>query len=574
MENTLPVRNLAKQIRDLKRYGGGPLLLALIVLALLIGFVGFVLSIVDVALVSTKTSSSGIESFNCSSICANLTGPQGERGFNGSNGMNGENGGNGSCLVPCVNGTQGIQGPMGLAGVNGTVGPNGTAGICSQSCYRGNTTFAPFNQTYVIYVDKSGSDTSGSGDPTYPFITVGKAMASILSATQTTPFEIHVGPGIFVESIILLKPWVWVIGAAPGLTVMQPTNVSLDPLWNTTSGSSGFANIELDGATLTLNFQLFVTLTFTRTIYFTNVFIDDGLKFFGQTESDSAILQNCIVNNGVATNGLEFHGGLSIVYSSSLITGNVLVDDLDTTSGQVSFVTFTSNLVSSTSSLILRQFTSSNFIFVTLSKTLFPLAINATGNHFMTVKFDAVSFPSAGISSSTGATLTLLSNAFGVGYVPSVSGNWNTLPINAGTALDELSGNLQLFSYQDSGPLTLTISVAGGAPVSMSARIERFGKTCQMIIEEVTLTSGSTPNTQYALATTIPSAFVPATNQQSGTTLVSDFSVSALQVTSPVFVNNDGSIAIAKDSGQNFFGTGTTVVIGGQSTSGLSWKLI
>lgn len=558
------------------------LILALIVASLLLAFVGFVLGIVDVALVA-KTSSGSSES-NCTSACPR--GPQGPPGINGTDGLpglngtdgtDGTNGLNGTCIVPCTNGTTGPQGPQGLPGFNGTMGVqgfNGSSGVCSQSCYRGNTTFAPFNQTLVVYVDKSGSDSSGNGDPTYPFLTVGMAISSIVTASAVTPFEIHVNPGVYVENTLQLKPFIFIVGIEAGATIIQAQNISLDPLWNTENAEGGMFNLEINNVTVTMNFVIYSSSSFTRALYFTNVWFDDGLIFNAKSNTDSINLQNCIISGGFATNSLELHGGINRISTSTINGANILLDDFN---GGLYMTqhTFSSNVLGSTASIILKQTSAFRSLTILLLRTLSPNLINATGNSLMVVQFDVPSYPNGGIITVTGAVLTFINTAFGLGYVPTVSGNWSPLPVNTGKALDQLAANIGPIAYADSGTISGSISIGGGSPVSISMRFERFGKSVIATLQGgLSIISGGSVTNEAITSASIPSGFIPTTNQQAGLTNVLDTSTGAVFLNAPVFVTNSGTFYIWKDSGGDNFGTSATVIIGSVYISGLSWQLI
>lgn len=71
----------------------------------------------------------------------------------------------------------------------------------------------------VVRVSKSFP---GYGD----FSSVTAALASITTASSSNPFKIEIGPGVYTESQIQMKPFVYLEGSGDQVTVLQPSNAS------------------------------------------------------------------------------------------------------------------------------------------------------------------------------------------------------------------------------------------------------------------------------------------------------------------------------------------------------------
>ena len=79
------------------------------------------------------------------------------------------------------------------------------------------------------------------------FSSVAAAIASITTATSSNPFMVLVGPGVFTEPQIVMKPYVYVVGAGYDSTIITPSNPSVHLIVG--SDSSGILSCELTGVT-------------------------------------------------------------------------------------------------------------------------------------------------------------------------------------------------------------------------------------------------------------------------------------------------------------------------------------
>lgn len=105
----------------------------------------------------------------------------------------------------------------------------------------------------MVYVSKGGSDTTGTGSFLQPFLTIQKAMDSILDATPTKRYGVSVQPGRYTDAFAL-KPNVEVIGVHSLLTQIRGA-VSLDATWSAAGDNrSGFKNVLFGTVAQTFDF--------------------------------------------------------------------------------------------------------------------------------------------------------------------------------------------------------------------------------------------------------------------------------------------------------------------------------
>jgi pectin methylesterase-like acyl-CoA thioesterase len=280
--------------------------------------------------------------------------------------------------------------------------------------------------TGTVYVAKNGSDVSGNGTPSRPYLTVKTAMDSILDATNLKRYALFVMPGRYDEVGLTLKANVFIIGSGQDwftTRISNSTPIALDANFNVANDCrSGFHNINIASA-LSMDFnavssnqgkiyirncQITSTATFTRFSSINQVSITEcqsfGLVTFNGCNS---IIQDCDIFGGLTVNAVTGNNTDLVVLSSNLasavsITGNG--------TNQVT-VNFGANLMTST--------------------------LTAAGG-MLTVNSDVTSLPSAPAFSG-GAVLNRISYAQSLGFTPASAGNWSTPPVEVKGALDELA---------------------------------------------------------------------------------------------------------------------------------------
>jgi hypothetical protein len=108
----------------------------------------------------------------------------------------------------------------------------------------------------IVYVANTGNDTTGTGTLASPYATITKALSVITTNSSTTPFLIYVIPGVYNETSLVIKPWVYIEGN--NCTLNLTTSVSLDTGWTTAVGQSFIQNmtISLVPDAFNLNFTI------------------------------------------------------------------------------------------------------------------------------------------------------------------------------------------------------------------------------------------------------------------------------------------------------------------------------
>jgi hypothetical protein len=108
--------------------------------------------------------------------------------------------------------------------------------------------------TEIVYVNKGGNNTTGTGTIIQPFLTPTKALASITDASAAKPYTVQMGPGIYPDPLAL-KSFVSFVGEDPNDVAFSGT-FSLDPGF-VNNGYTGFTNIHIT-ANQNLNFAAIV----------------------------------------------------------------------------------------------------------------------------------------------------------------------------------------------------------------------------------------------------------------------------------------------------------------------------
>src|SRR5574337_2173045 len=92
---------------------------------------------------------------------------------------------------------------------------------------------------FGVYVNKSGSDATGTGSYNNPWLTITFAMSQITFAGVGFPVGIFVGPGIYAEPNLPIKANVFIVGSGPTLTTISlGASSTLGSGWLANPGSS------------------------------------------------------------------------------------------------------------------------------------------------------------------------------------------------------------------------------------------------------------------------------------------------------------------------------------------------
>jgi len=280
----------------------------------------------------------------------------------------------------------------------------------------------------MMWVDVCGDDTNGDGTVLHPFKTIAHAVSEITDSSYTKRYIVYIGPGEYVEDI-KLPAWVFLRGCNPNTSRING-NLTIDHASWTLSGPMNDTRGGVDGVL----FGGLVTIDFS---------IRDSRygKFY---------IANCWCNNVVAITGCSAQNQLHIddgmFFDGFNITGvNCTFNGTSTQGGTVSVIARADypTLLSA-----MRGSLQSNFIMSMVSGDVAPMAqligCPVTGNLTLTglvqlfVTVDSLPQRSQ-VSLSGGATITCMSDACALAYVPSNVTQWQTLPITVQEALDRIS---------------------------------------------------------------------------------------------------------------------------------------
>jgi len=355
---------------------------------------------------------------------------------------------------------------------------------------------------FLVYVNKGGNDITGNGSILAPYQTIAYAMSTITFAGIGFPVVIDVGPGVYLEPILSLKPNVFINGYGKQDTIIDISGaMTLEMGWDPLlMDKSGFYNIAIQGSG-------------TFNIDFTAVSSAQGSLLFDSCLFETLSILNITGNSGGITAN-------QVSFVSSVLVCDVLCNDMFivvlncfltnpnfTLNNTVSLFSIINN--SSIASLTITAIMPYN---LQASNSNCQL-LNANGPINIQCSTDFLPI-NANVTLAGGANIIYLNDAYGLGYTPTTPGDWMAVPVNVQEALDELAGTGSGFTnpmttqgdmiYQDLG---VPARLAVGAQDTFLA------------------SNGTDPNwvgTLYATATntglgnTIPSSAVGNTNTYVG----------------------------------------------------------
>ena len=299
-----------------------------------------------------------------------------------------------------------------------------------------------------VYVAIGGNDTTGDGTVGNPFASINHALSTITDAGSSQNgsakrYSIRVASGAYNETQVLLKPYVYIIGSNYEATYIRVNggsgSVGLDSTALTAqpTGRFGLINCYLGHGT-GLNLDLHAigpnSGTPSAVITLQNIFVTGATTITGRAPGvDYFEMYNNYFNGTFSADSLSFGPCQGCTFAgSSTLSANVVTQA--NISAAFSGSTFGNSL--------------------TITNTTgfaFPITFNdssiqgtfTVSNTGLALTMDSVSLPVISRTSiSGGATLTLLNDATGEGYTPSVSGNWATPPITVQTAIDRIANRL------------------------------------------------------------------------------------------------------------------------------------
>ena len=134
-----------------------------------------------------------------------------------------------------------------------------------------------------LYVNKAGSDVTGNGSITAPFLTIAHAITVVNGfgdASTSKQYYINVGPGTWTDAI-LLPAWTWIVGGGE-LETLLAWSVALDPAtWGPASFPvGGFMNLYMNTTGISLyTFDFHALGSKTGQVFFRNCIIEWTVAF-------------------------------------------------------------------------------------------------------------------------------------------------------------------------------------------------------------------------------------------------------------------------------------------------------
>jgi hypothetical protein len=305
----------------------------------------------------------------------------------------------------------------------------------------------------TVYVSKAGNDTTGNGSPTSPFLTIGKAFSVITDSTISKAYVVEVGGGVFTETNLTFPVWTFLKGSG-----IQATSI-IDTSGNINLASSGFSSgsqragmqdLRLRQTNLVGNLQS-VGGSGSDQFYLNNVQVDQAVTIMGRG-GDASTIVNCKIF-GTYTNS-----AMSDLVISTVFAGAVIDND----SGSPGTSTYTPVYISC-------EFLGN----VTISAAG-PSSVNATitgspvfgtltvSGSTATLAADSTTIGSS-VTTTSGGSFTRISNAYGTGYTPTTSSNWNTVPTYVTTALDDLASS-GIYKSQSANQFLASPNGSSGLP--------------------------------------------------------------------------------------------------------------
>jgi len=318
-----------------------------------------------------------------------------------------------------------------------------------------------------VYVNKGGSDVTGNGSVTNPFLTIAHAIAVInafADAATTKRYDILVGTGEYADTIVL-PAWVWIVGNGDVLATRLDGNVSIDPVtWSvpgpTDDDRGGISNAILRGG-VTIDFNA-ANSNFGK-FYFNNCWFNNAPLFNeyigpGASGINQVSIQNCFLFAGYTQNGIN----MTLTNAGFINGGTIFINSVNNGSNAPAILTALGGGMDTVSPNVAIHAVwtvgappSSNQIQIKLSSFGVggPIILDgAEVSYEATV--DGIP-PSAQVTLLNGAPapVNLSADASQITYTPAVPGNWGPVPTEVAQALDELAvtAGSNVFVYQEGG---------------------------------------------------------------------------------------------------------------------------
>jgi len=291
-----------------------------------------------------------------------------------------------------------------------------------------NSKILPGNEVFVN--ETTGSDLN-NGSILYPFATLSAALSSITTNSSSNTFVITMQNGVYSETDLAFKPFVFINGNGAKLTVTN--SVTFDPSW--ASGGTllvgNFSELSVTG----VNLDLEALSAPNSTIKFDNIIITSSsnwtIKFDPSNTNSSLLVNEVLEKTGSSTifeisnaNGSYTNSTIGFQYNSTspndnlfTIIGGVIGHDLDITNSS------SNNVIVLVSGGLIGEFrnitnTSSGTIELIEANTLTlkPITITGSGSFWATTNASDLPILAGGATQSNVQYVTI-SDSINANYV-------------------------------------------------------------------------------------------------------------------------------------------------------------
>lgn len=280
----------------------------------------------------------------------------------------------------------------------------------------------------IVYVNKGGDDTKGTGSIDQPYLTIAQAMTSIADATNTKLYTVKVGAGDFSTENIALKPNIFIEGTGSSATFIG--SITADGIFSTSSDSAGLSKCNVVDIDLTSP----GTTTTSNIFYINNVFCQGNLDHITKYK-DILYLTNVTVYNG--TLNLDGSSGTALnctlmafafvrTVATALSSFKFHYCDLPDFSPQ-------NNTITTTGAPTINA----EFVGCAFGDNSLTLS-GASTNVFL----DAISTPKKANFVPNNAVVSRKNDITGMAYTPATPGNWSGSPATLQAAIDRLAAQL------------------------------------------------------------------------------------------------------------------------------------
>lgn len=178
----------------------------------------------------------------------------------------------------------------------------------------------------VVYVNKGGNDTTGLGTFGQPYLTIAKAISSIVDASPTKRYGVLIGPGDYNENLVLKANMFFIGTAGPIATRITGSTINInDTTWNVASADnrSGFQDISVNPVA-TWDFSAQANNTDGK-LYFWNIRTSGAWTATANSNITQVIIQDAEIFGAMTFNGCN-----TLMIGCSFIGTNVTVNSAST----------------------------------------------------------------------------------------------------------------------------------------------------------------------------------------------------------------------------------------------------